>query len=243
MKISTITDQNKREYNQDNKFVIPKVVNGDKVLLAVVADGMGGTDEGGEASRRVKVILERWFEDNIKDLHSQTKMKNSLNKALKDINDEIYSYGKENLCSLGTTAAIIILKDKEYIVANIGDSRVYKFSSKPIQITKDQTLAQREIDAGNMTVEEAKLDKKSHTLTQCLGMSDDVEPDFFRGKYKDGDYFLLCSDGLYNRIEIEDIEEVIKQKKKNTKEKLTELVIMSKETGETDNITGILIEI
>ena len=49
MKISTITDQNKREYNQDNKFVIPKVVNGDKVLLAVVADGMGGTDEGGEA--------------------------------------------------------------------------------------------------------------------------------------------------------------------------------------------------
>ena len=91
MKISTITDQNKREYNQDNKFVIPKVVNGDKVLLAVVADGMGGTDEGGEASRRVKVVLERWFEDNIKDLHSQTKMKNSLNKALKDINDEIYS--------------------------------------------------------------------------------------------------------------------------------------------------------
>ena len=170
MKISTITDQNKREYNQDNKFVIPKVVNGDKVLLAVVADGMGGTDEGGEASRRVKVILERWFEDNIKELHSQTKIKNSLNKALKDINDEIYSYGKENLCSLGTTAAIIILKDKEYIVANIGDSRVYKFSSKPIQITKDQTLAQREIDAGNMTVEEAKLDKKSHTLTQCLGM-------------------------------------------------------------------------
>ena len=225
MKISTITDQNKREYNQDNKFVIPKVVNGDKVLLAVVADGMGGTDEGGEASRRVKVVLERWFEDNIKELHSQTKMKNSLNKALKDINDEIYSYGKENLCSLGTTAAIIILKDKEYIV------------------TKDQTLAQREIDAGNMTIEEAKLDKKSHTLTQCLGMSSDVEPDFFRGKYKDGDYFLLCSDGLYNRIEIEDIEDVVKQKKKNTKEKLAELVIMSKETGETDNITGILIEI
>ena len=74
-------------------------------------------------------------------------------------------------------------------------------------------------------------------------MSSDVEPDFFRGKYKDGDFFLLCSDGLYNRIEIEDIEDVVKQKKKNTKEKLAELVIMSKETGETDNITGILIEI
>ena len=90
------------------------------------------------------------------------------------------------------SSAILLLIGDEYIVANVGDSRVYKFGSKSTQITKDQTLAQLEVDRGNLTPEEALTDSRSHTLTQSLGYIDPPEPDFFKGRCRKGDVFLLC---------------------------------------------------
>ena len=245
MRISSITDTNKRDQNEDDRLIIPSKVGSRKVLLAAVFDGMGGTDAGEVASKMAREGFERWFfedlEKSLKGYPSATK--EVLIELLEEINQKIYNYETENGKSSGSTAAVILIYGDEYIAVNVGDSRIYKFGSKNIQITKDQTLAQIEVDRGNLTPEEALNDKRSHTLTQSLGQEDKLEPDFFKGKCKKGDSFLICSDGMYNRVGIDEMNEVIKDRDLNTKEKLTELAILSKSEGEKDNITGILIEI
>ena len=245
MRVSSITDTNKRDQNEDNRLVLPKKSGGRKILLAAVFDGMGGTDAGEVASKISRDFFEKWFFEEIDTyLHSfPGSVKESLSKLLNDINDEVYKYEIEKDVTTGSTATVLLIYGDEYVAANIGDSRIYKFGSKNIQITKDQTLAQREVDRGNLTPEEALIDKRSHTLTQSLGQREPVEPDFFKGKCKKGDSFLLCSDGMYNKVSIDEISSIVKDKDFNTKEKLTEIAILSKSQGENDNITGILIEI
>lgn len=245
MKISSITDTNKRDQNEDNRLIIPHKYKHKKMLLAAVFDGMGGTEAGEEASRMAREGIEEWFTQHASSIAtaSMDRLKTEITKLLIKINDDIYQYGLKIDKTLGTTSAILIIIGDEYIVSNIGDSRVYKFGSKNVQITKDQTLAQLEVDRGNLTPEEAMTDKRSHTLTQSLGFIDQPEPDYFKGKCKRGDAFLLCSDGMYNRVLIENMAEVVKEKDLNTKEKLVQLAILSKAEGERDNITGILIEI
>ena len=245
MRISSITDTNQRDQNEDNRLILPMKVGGKKILLAAVFDGMGGTEAGEEASRMAKERVESWFINNQTLVASANleKIKDVLTSLLVSLNEEIYNYGLEINKSLGTTSAILMIIGDEYIVSNIGDSRIYKFGSKTLQITKDHTLAQVEVDRGNLTPEEAMTDKRSHTLTQSLGFIDPPDPDYFKGKCKKGDSFLLCSDGMYNRVLIEDMAEVVKDKEWNTKEKLIQIAILSKAEGERDNITGILVEI
>lgn len=251
MKISNLTDKNKRSSNQDSSLILPKILkekgSEKKILLAMIADGMGGTDAGGIASGIVKQEIGEWFEKNIEELASKSnsleEIKNSIYSKILEINTKVYDYGEKDDISLGSTIALLVLFAGEYFILNVGDSRVYKFGpSRSVQITKDQTVAQQKIDEGLLTAEEAKTDRSSHVLTQCIGMSKDIAPDFFKGKYKKKDYFLICSDGMYNRVDLGEMESVVREKKMGTKEKLTKLAILSKEKEEGDNITGVLIE-
>lgn len=244
MKISSITDTNLRDQNEDNRLVIPKQIGNDKILIAAVFDGMGGTDAGEEASRMIKEMLEDWFIDNT-DLISENnpeKLKDNLLNLLISANKDIYEYGIKIDKTLGTTSAILILVNNDYIAVNLGDSRIYRFGSKTLQITKDQTFAQLEIDKGNLTPEEALTDRRSHILTQSLGAKEEPEPDFYKGKCKKGDIFFLCSDGMYNRVSINEMDEIIKDKSLGLKQKLIEIAIKAKDAGEGDNMTGILVQ-
>ena len=244
MRVSSITDTNKRDQNEDNRLILPKKIGSRKIILAAVFDGMGGTEAGEIASQIARDRFEQWFssniEESIKSFPAGTK--EDITALFSQINKEVYEYELDKNLSSGTTAAVLLLNGDEYIAANIGDSRIYKFSVKNIQITKDQTVAQLEVDRGNLTPEEALTDKRSHTLLQSLGQAEDPEPDFFKGKCKKGDAFLVCSDGMYNRVSIDQMDEIVKDKDLGTKEKLTEIAILSKAEGENDNITGILIE-
>ena len=245
MKVSSITDTNKRDQNEDNRLIIPKKIKGKKLLFAAVFDGMGGTDAGEVASGLTRDAFENWFfgfgSDELKNFPSSAK--EEITELFEDINKKILDYEAETGNSSGSTAAILMIAGDEYIAANLGDSRIYKFGSKNIQITKDQTLAQLEVDKGNLTPEEALTDKRSHTLVQSLGQDYPLEPDFFKGKCRKNDSFLICSDGMYNRVSIEEMTEIVKMKDLSTRDKLLELAILSKEMGEKDNITGILIEV
>lgn len=244
MKISAFTDQNKRKSNQDNKLVIPKIINGHKTLLCLVADGMGGTEHGEIASLIAKEEIEMWYQDNIKTaISSPAKLKNSLLNKIKEINDKVVNYGENNSVSLGTTITLLLIYKNNFYAVNIGDSRIYQLGKNPKQITQDHTAAQMEVDMGRMTEEEAKNSNLSHKLTRCIGIKEFIAPDYFQGKTKKGDYFLLCSDGMYNRVDIEEINKIAKSPVLSTKEKLNELAILSKSKDEKDNITGIFIEV
>lgn len=245
LKVSSITDRNLREQNEDSRLIIPKQVGKTKVLIAAVFDGMGGTEAGEEASGMAKDLLEAWFHDNYEMLakNNPEEIKDRLLELLISANEKIYLHGQKINKTLGTTSAILLLINEEYIAVNIGDSRIYKFGSKKLQITKDQTLAQLEVDRGNLTPEEALTDSRSHTLIQSLGYIDDPEPDFYKGKCKKGDIFFLCSDGMYNRVSIDEMEKIIKNKDLSLKSRLIEIAVKAKKAGESDNITGLLIVI
>lgn len=240
IKFSSYSEKNLRDQNEDNRLIIPKYINGEAIYLAAVFDGMGGTDAGEIASKKAKERIDRWFEEKTGEILDDfpSFIKESLATEIIDISNEIYNLGCESGLTLGTTAAILILRNKEYVAINCGDSRIYKFGAKSLQITKDHTLAQREIDRGNHV---EPNDKRSHTLTQCLGSDEEPDPDFFKGKYKPGDYFLVCSDGMYNRVSLDDMSYTIKEKT-SLKDKLRDLANLSKDKGEKDNITGIIIQ-
>lgn len=244
MRASAFTDQNKRKSNQDNKLIIPKIIHGNKTIFALVADGMGGTEHGEIASQIAKEEMEAWYAENIERVIAKPeKIKESLLNVIQEINQKVICYGMEHRVSLGTTMTMLLIYKKNFYVANIGDSRVYQLGKTPRQITQDHTAAQQEVNMGRMTEEEAKTSTLSHKLTRCIGMEEFVNPDFFYGKTKKGDYFLLCSDGMYNRVDLEEINKIAKSTVLSTKEKLTELTILSKSKDEKDNITGIFIEV
>lgn len=242
MRVSSITDTNQRDQNEDNRLIIPKTIRGKKTLFAAVFDGMGGTDAGEVASKLARESFEKWF--SVSDMEGFPQdVKEEISDTLDEVNRSICEYESSTGASSGSTAAIMLIHGDEYIAANIGDSRIYRFGSRNVQITRDQTLAQLEVDRGNLTPEEALTDRRSHTLTQSLGQEDPLEPDFFKGRCRKGDSFLICSDGMYNRVPISVMSEIIRDAALNTRDKLLELAIRSKSEGEKDNITGILVEI
>ena len=248
LKLSSISDQNLRESNQDNCLILSNSIKNSKTVLCLVADGMGGLSDGEKASKIVKETFEEFFKKDLcidagfSSPEFYREMKVRICRIITEANMKIIRYGEEHGVKLGTTLVLLFIYNNRYIVGNVGDSRAYLFSRKAEQLTRDQTAAQDDIDSGVMTYEEAKTSRKSHILTQCLGLNSELDIDFSGGKFSKKDYFLLCSDGMYNRVEIDELEKIIRQKDRSTKKKLADLVIKAKENGESDNITGILIE-
>lgn len=241
MRISSDTDINMRGENQDARLVIPKKINGEKMCFLMVCDGMGGSDAGGKASRIAKEKIEKWVEEEYPKVHGDIeRIREEIIKIIKKVNDDILEESEQSGESMGSTLAILIIFEKSYIAASLGDSRVYKFGSKNVRITKDHTYAQQEIDAGAMTEEEAENDPKSHKLTKCLGYNEDAMPDFYKGIHRKGDSFLVCSDGMYNTVSLQEMSAIAK-KKGSARDKLLEIMDLAKERGETDNITGIFV--
>ena len=220
-------------------MILPRTIyiKGEKVktILCVVADGMGGLEHGEVASKIAVDTFRNWDYDHLdmdytkKDFYQE--MKTEFCKIISRANKEVCQYEYENGMETGSTVVMLFIINNLYIVANIGDSRAYHFSRKPKQIPKDQTY------------EEAMHGPDSHILTQCLGEKEEIYPEFFKGKFKKGDFFLLCTDGMYNRVSIEELEKIIRKKNMGTKSKLTELIIQAKEKEEKDNISGILIQV
>jgi serine/threonine protein phosphatase PrpC len=253
MRISHTTDQNGRAENQDRASVVPKVMKEKKVIYIAVYDGMGGSDAGGMASQIAKEEMETWFEEEAEsfcvDKISLADVRETIVSAVERTNQRVIRWKEEHNATLGSTmAAAVIVLDRdtesgEFAIFNIGDSRVYKFGARNMQITKDQTLAQREVDRGALSEEAARTDKRQHVLVQCLGYTQHPEPELFKGKVKRGDYILLCSDGLYNTQETKALAAVAKEENRSTKEKLQTMINTAKKNGEKDNITAILAEI
>jgi len=153
------------------------------------------------------------------------------------MNQGLGQYGEGQGIKLGTTIVAGIIIGKEYLVMNVGDSRAYILDKKNLsQITHDQSYVQQQIDLGRMTAEQAANSPQKSVLLQCIGASEKVYPEFYRGNLDAGDRFLFCSDGLWRLL---DSDEIIKLSfEKDGIKKMTEIV---KSRGETDNISGIVI--
>ncbi len=240
----------RKETNQDSVLVEVAQVDNGQAAFAMICDGMGGLARGELASATVIKAFAQWFQFDFPQLLKDGFSKDMLWQRWKEIvfglNSRIDAYGQSQNINLGTTAVGLLLMGQSYYVMNIGDSRVYRLGMELEQITKDQTFVQREMDAGRMTPEEARVDARRNMLLQCIGSSDYLEPDFFSGRMYENEVYMLCSDGFRHIITDDEIYEYLNpdvlHSEKDMLENSTFLTELNKHRKEEDNISVAVIK-
>ena len=258
MKIRYITSQHSitgvREKsgkcNEDSFFIVQKKIkDGDIAIFAGVADGMGGLENGKEASFFVSEELKKWFIKHCDEIIKINKNDfcDKILKKIREIHQELRNkiQNEWNCKQAGSTLSLLYTRGTSYIIVNVGDSRIYLMQGNNIlQITHDQTFAQHQIDEGVISEKDIDVsDKRMHMLMQAMGASEEIAPDFYIGKTGPYFTFFICSDGMINRVDSEEVKNhLINSEAKSEKEKIVNIMKLAMKRGETDNLTGMIIK-
>jgi PPM family protein phosphatase len=219
--------------------------NADRTFgIYVVADGMGGHAAGEVASLMAvqAVITELGDLTAIDDGgKAGTKLADSLRTANRNIHDRMLAEADKQ--GMGTTASVLVLDQKRYLIGQVGDSRVYLLRDGSLQqITKDHSYVQEQVDAGFLTPEQAKYHPYSNVITRCVGASEMVEPDVYRGDIKAGDIFLVASDGLTGMVDDRRIHALL-MSRAEPERKVHSLISEANGRGGLDNITAVVVHV
>lgn len=239
-----------KKTNQDSVCI--KIANTEKygqVAMVVLCDGMGGLDKGELASAAVIKAFVNWFEQDLPSCFNHFSWKvlsAEWERIVKELNYKIAQYGKRIDARLGTTVTAMLIIDDEFLIAHIGDSRVYEITDSVVQLTEDQTFIAREIKRGNMTPEEAENDPRRNMLLQCVGASKNVIPQLFQGQVKSDSVFMFCSDGFRHVLSNEEIYEKFNPADAGNIQEMEQnsryLIDLVKSRQEKDNITVALLK-
>ena len=236
MKSFYLTDTGKvRDHNEDSVTIL-KNANGE--VLLIVADGMGGHRAGEVASSIVLTHMGKRF-TGVNSIGSKLDAINWMNDNISEVNKEIIDHTKTHPESvgMGTTCVMALLSSDYLIFGNIGDSSGFVFKNGKLhKVTKDHTLVNLLVAAGDLTEEEAKYHPKKNVLMKALGSGEKAEIDVFDVEL-DIDGILLCSDGLTNMLTKEQIEKVLNDEELDVDEKVVKLIRKSNARGGTDNIS------
>lgn len=238
LKTFSITDiGRKRKMNQDYVFT-SEIPVGNLPNIFIVADGMGGHNAGDYASRCTVETVVKEIERS-----SKTNPKELFADAIEVANREILTIAGQNehLNGMGTTLVLATCEANKLTVANIGDSRLYVLGDELKQITKDHSFVEEMVRRGNLDKESAKNHPDKNIITRAIGADEVVEADFFEVELKEGDMVLMCSDGLTNMLEDEEIRMILNGQR-DIVEKAEELVKAANENGGKDNIAVVLVE-
>ena len=237
-----------KNINEDSVLIKHVKCSLGEMILAVVCDGVGGLDKGELASATVVREFSKWFDEELpfelENFDMQIIEKKWL-ELIKDINVKMLEYGYKSGKRIGTTFTGLFIANNEYMIAHVGDTRVYYINTSIKQLTIDQTLVAKEIRRGTLTLEEAKTDKRRNIILQCVGASSTVEPDIIQGICEKGVY-MLCSDGFRHEITEDEMYKFLNPKNLINKETMYSniqyLIDENKRRREKDNISAILIK-
>jgi serine/threonine protein phosphatase PrpC len=240
----------KKKTNQDALLFMEANCSSGPIVFAVICDGMGGLAEGEIASATVCVAFQEWFLEKLPALakagYPEGDLKTSWEELIFSLNSRILDYGDLHHVSLGTTLVALLLVDKRYFIINVGDSRIYQFSDSLYQLTKDQTVVQREVDLGMITREDAERDPRANVLLQCIGASGIVEPEFIAGTIPREAVYLLCSDGYRHQVQPKEFWDHLNPQMVADEQQLTNSIVyltdLNKHRRESDNISAIAIK-
>ena len=235
MKYFYITDTGMvRDHNEDS-VVITENMNNE--ILMTVADGMGGHNAGEIASSIAITHIGTRFKE-LSTVGNKEDAISWLKETVNEINLLLYKYTEEHPEStgMGTTFVLALLTKNFLLFGNIGDSSGYVIKNKKLhKITTDHTLVNLLVKSGELTEEEAKEHPRKNVLMKALGAAVAVEMDIFDVE-TDIDGILLCSDGLTNMLDTEQIEKVLNEDL-NIEDKLSKLVYKCNNRGGNDNIS------
>ena len=231
-----------RTQNQDAYLIEQLDKN---TLLCVVCDGMGGAKSGNVASSLASDVFVQQVKQTWNPDMSQDSVDKMLRNAVKMANFTVYDQSRqfEEFSGMGTTLVAAIIQGKKATFANVGDSRAYFIDRVGIrQITVDHSVVQLMVSRGELTPEQAKTYPGKSLITRAIGTESMVQCDIFHRKVSKGDYLLLCSDGLSNLMDDQEIlfEVAHGQDKSKCCQRLLDI---AKKRGAPDNVTSVLISL
>lgn len=241
MKQYFLTDQGKvRQHNEDAGGIF---INRDQQELSVVADGMGGHQAGDIASQMVKEFFrDKWQKTRL--VSTKVDAEKWLKETVVAANENLFQHAAENpeCAGMGTTV-IATLYARDFIsIAHIGDSRCYRYDGKELkQMTSDHSFVNELVRTGQLSKEDAEFHPRKNVLIKALGTDLVVEPDILTTNWKTEDRLLICSDGLTNKVNDEELKFYL-NKETDLNEIGSQLVELANKRGGEDNITLVLSE-
>ena len=212
-------------------------------VLCVVCDGMGGAKSGNIASSLAVEVFTEEIRRSWKPMMDQAQVDQMLRSALKLANFTVFDQAVqfEEFDGMGTTLVAVLIRGKRATFINVGDSRAYHIDSQGIrQVTKDHSLVQLMVDRGDLTPEQAKAYPGKNYITRAVGTEPTVSSDLFHLELNRGDALVLCSDGLSNMMDDQEILfEVVHGV--NKQQCCKRLLNIAKNRGAPDNVTSVLI--
>lgn len=230
----------KREVNEDRVAVLKRP---DGLILALVADGMGGHNAGDVASEMTVDAMSKHFlaadRENFTSIESK---KSWLDEKVKIINSEVFNYAEVHpeCKGMGTTLIAVLIEDDLCVICHIGDSRVYKFNGTSEQITRDHSYVNVLVDSGEISEEEAEAHPKKNWIVRALGTESGIEGEMLEVVLNEGTYLLICSDGLSNKVSKDEIAEILNSHTALS-QKGKDLVDLANDKGGEDNISFVLL--
>ena len=214
-------------------------------LLCVLCDGMGGAKSGNIASSLALDVFVQEIKRTYHGSMDKEKVNQMLRSAVKLANFTVFDQAAqfEEFSGMGTTLAAVLVRGKEATIVNVGDSRVYAVDRNGIyQLTKDHSLVQIMVERGDLSPEMARSYPGKNFITRAIGTETVAECDLFHHKLERGDCLLLCSDGLSNMMDDQEIlfEVVHGVSKQQCCQRLLDI---AKNRGAPDNVTSVLIQI
>ncbi|MCM2252095.1 MAG: Stp1/IreP family PP2C-type Ser/Thr phosphatase [Ramlibacter sp.] len=199
-----------RENNEDSVMI------DEATRLGVLADGMGGYNAGeiasGMATTFIKSELGRWLSQAGRHANAR-EVRRAMEICVDHANRSIFNAANSNpqYSGMGTTLVLGVFQDERLMLGHIGDSRCYRLrGGELMQITKDHSLLQEQIDAGLITPEQAAVSSNRNLVTRALGVEDAVLLEVNEHKVEPGDIYLMCSDGLSDMVDDGGIAEILR---------------------------------
>jgi PPM family protein phosphatase len=234
------TDKGKVRRGNEDYFACEKVKSEEH--LFVVADGMGGHRAGDVASKLgTQTFIKQYKKYRKKNQRILAAMNHAVEKANLAILKKSTSDPKKR--GMGTTFSAIVVADLKAYIVHVGDSRIYLIREDKIaQLTTDHTFVGKMVEEGRITIDEARQHPQKNILYMSMGARDSFEPELneYMG-IKEGDVFIMCSDGLNNMVSDATIKEYAQAYE--PKDAVNQLINLANNNGGTDNITALIIQV
>ena len=226
-----------RSGNEDNYLMLPEIG------VFIVADGMGGHAAGEVASEMaVRIVAQELGDPGGK---SDAEVADAMRRAIQRANAAIFerTLTEHDKRGMGTTATLLVLSGSRYLIGQVGDSRAYLLrAQRLLQLTKDHSYVQEQVDAGYLTPEQARTHPYSNVITRCVGANSEVVPDIYVGALKPADRYLLASDGLTGMLEDGDLQDTLRSHQE-PQAVVDVLITEANRRGGLDNITAIVVRV
>jgi serine/threonine protein phosphatase PrpC len=221
----------RRRRNEDNYVVAPP--------LFAVADGMGGAQAGEVASQLAASALEGGNSD-------APDGPQRIDELIQEANRRIFDRASTDpsASGMGTTMTVALVEGMTVAIGHVGDSRAYLVRGEQMeQLTEDHSLVNELLKSGKLSEEEAQVHPQRSVITRAVGTDPDVDVDGFTIEAEDGDVFLICSDGLSDMVEDEEILELLHENRDDLDKAVKALVAAANRGGGEDNITALAFRI